>query len=381
MAWGPPLWGAASALMGCPEDGTGRQAGAAMGRDAGQSLQGHVLLHNCSGLGFRNVQEAAWTPGRNGCVMKRRMILCLACALALVWAAEALAGGECMSGYFRTRDRSCPEAVLEAVRPSPKAQPGQETATLQPVVGFLAEVFRADAQERQRLLAKSLSPLAQSLCVEALWRAGLREEARRHAQAKGGEEAFRRCSAQDLAPIDRVRPLANPGDNDLLIGAFMASGRTQHLRNILENFTGASSGMAADALRMGMLLGRSGAGGRKPNTAQAACAKYSCQQDRQPFMRVMTLASASWALQSLGQREALVQQVWTEFFGQDQRLKQVLASEQGLFGNYLTLAATQSALKSEPSLEAYLSGYESLKPGKDLEAVLLSSPMFKKKAP
>ena len=34
----------------------------------------------------------------------------------------------------------------------------------------------------------------------------------------------------------------------------------------------------------------------------AACAKYQCKTDRTKFLRVLTLASAFWALQSLGRQ-------------------------------------------------------------------------------
>src|SRR3978361_1321707 len=98
-----------------------------------------------------------------------------------------------------------------------------------------------------------------------------------------------------------------PRANDLLVGAYMASGETAFIKRILANYASADDGMVADALRVGFLIGKFGPNisppGRTPATLQAACEKYQCKIDRTRFPRLLTLATAIWITQSLSQHD------------------------------------------------------------------------------
>ena len=174
-------------------------------------------------------------------------------------------------------------------------------------------------------------------------------------------------------PLPALRPSTSPGDNDLLIGGYMASGDVRLIRNILENFSTADDSMAADAIRFGLLSSKFGAAlapaGREKRIAAALCDKYACKTDPAKLYRVVTLGTAYWALQSIGQQDERVKSAFTEFFDKTPRLKAILAQEKLGFANYLVAASLEAGLKQGASpyqqaslgtIEEALSKYESL---------------------
>lgn len=150
-------------------------------------------------------------------------------------------------------------------------------------------------------------------------------------------------------PLATVRPTSNPADNDLLIGACMASGDTTFIRRILENFANADDSTASDGLRMGFLQSKFGATlvpkEREPVTVGAAGEKYQCKTDPAKLYRLLTLSSAFWALQSLSQRDDGIRKTLASFFEQDTRLRNLLAVERTSFENYVTLLVLFVPLK------------------------------------
>jgi len=316
--------------------------------------------------------------------MPHKIIALTAVLLLLAGGLAQAAGPSCMESYHTTKSPACVDSTLENLRakPAPTSDKGMDTA--QGAVGFLAEVFRLQPQERSRILRRQAAGLEAWVGLEALCRAGLAAEAAAYAQKTGLAVELPRLEARASRPLLQVRPLARPADNDMLIGAYMASGDVQHLRNILENFTGAADSMVADALRLGLLNGRYGPGlvppGRpKGGVAKGACQKYFCSVDTQAVLRLFTLSSAFWALDSIGRRDKGVQKTLRAFFEGSPRLKHLLAGESAAFGNYVSLAAVHDAMKNDPSIEAFLSGYEKLQPGDELLTALAQSPLFPKK--
>lgn len=305
-------------------------------------------------------------------------------ALLLVCAAgvplQAAGPADCMRAYARTHDPACVDQVLAAVRPSPSAKPGQETMFMQSVVGFLAEILASSPQERRRVQTLPLSPLAREACAEALWRAGQRDEALACLRAGGLAEVARRLTAANPPVLATVRPQMNPSDNDLLIGAYMASGDVRRLRPLLENFGGASDGMAADAFRISHFVGRRDPGDRPGSPTKAACERYDCRRDMRTFLRVLTMASAAWALEDIGRGDAAVARFSEGYYAADARLLRLRDAERQTFANYSTLRLVwSSGVRSEPDVEAYLSGYENLMPAKELFERFRNSRMFQKK--
>ena len=296
----------------------------------------------------------------------------LACLLLPVPAAAA--GGECMNTYYKTRDPACADTLVVNLRPSKGEAPGQENLRYQGIVGFLAEVFRSSPQDRQRLLDMPLQPHVRLVVIEALLRAGLADEASRYARAAGLEPAFKRLAARNLPRPEQVRPRSSSADNDLLIGAFMATGDTRLLHSILANYADTTDAMASDALRMGLLNARYGGRlapkDRPPTTAKAACRKYGCAGDQARILRLVTLSSGFWALTSIGLRDETVHATLQDFFVKDARLKRLLQNEQVVFVRYVDLLEGKNARKGDPAVEAFLSGFENLRPAQELLTLL-----------
>ena len=84
-----------------------------------------------------------------------------------------------------------------------------------------------------------------------------------------------------MPPWRTVSPSSTPADNDLLIGAYMASGDTAFIERILANFSSADDGMAGDAMRLGFMHSKFGPNfapaGRENVMMPAACANINAR--------------------------------------------------------------------------------------------------------
>lgn len=278
--------------------------------------------------------------------MPRIARLAIALMFSSFWSAAPVAAGqECMASYYREKSPGCVDQVLALFRPpNPRPDPSA-------IVGFLAQIFRTSAQERERILKADVSDYAKSVTLLSLHRAGLSDDAQKFATANNLLSQSEKLRAMRLVALDAVRPSAIPADNDLLIGAYMASGNTAFVQRILENYSSSDDAMASDGFRLGLMMSKFGVGftpkGRNAVTTQAACAKYQCKDDQTRFLRVMTLATALWSLQSLSGQDDGVKKTLSDFFASDTRLKNLFAIEQTAFGNYVTAVAVFSAFKDD----------------------------------
>jgi hypothetical protein len=275
--------------------------------------------------------------------------VCTALALTLLTFSPgaAFAGAECMTGYYCTKSPACLDDILAQLGkmpPNPRSEPST-------IIGFLAQIFRASALERQRILTAELSGNVKSAVLISLYRADLVEDAKKFAAANNLSTPPENVRITRLAPLDAVKSSSVPGDNDLLIGAYMASGNAALIQRILENYSSADDAMASDGFRMGLMMSKFGPGlapkGRNPVTPQAACAKYQCKEDQTKFLRVMTLATALWSLQSLSGQDDGIKKTLSDFFGRDTRLKTLFTTEQTAFGNYVAAIAIVAAFKDD----------------------------------
>src|SRR5262249_15947455 len=141
----------------------------------------------------------------------------------------------------------------------------------------------------------------------SLYVAGLVNEAQAFAAANGMVTLSERVRSMHLAPIDAARPSTVPAVNDILIGAYMASGEAWLIRHIVENFLSADDSMVWDSMRIAMLQSQFGPSlapqGHQTRIMQTACEKYQCKADKTKLLRIMTLSSAIWALQSLAAKD------------------------------------------------------------------------------
>jgi hypothetical protein len=332
--------------------------------------------------------------GRENLVSRERIVDVNYGSVRRAWSAFALAflcffsavgvanAQQCMTSYYRAKSPACADEILAQFRkmpPNPRSEPST-------IIGFLAQIFRNSAPERERILKAESSDYVKSVLLLSLYRAGLADDAQKFATANNLSALSEKLRGMRLAALDAVKPSSIPGDNDLLIGAYMASGNTALVQRILENYSSADDAMAADAFRIGLMMSKFGPGlapkGRNPVTAQAACAKYQCKEDQTKFLRVMTLATAFWSLQSLSGQDDGIKQTLSDFFGRDARLKNLFTIEQTAFGNYVTAIAIVAAFKDDhaaadreqayAAMDKSASIYESLGSAKDAFAPMMN---------
>ncbi len=219
----------------------------------------------------------------------------IAIVLLLVQLGPAAAADQnCMSDYYRSKPAGCVDSILSQLRTATRSKSDPST-----VIGFLAQLFVTSPAEKARLLDNEPSDYIRSVDLMALHRAGLAEDARKFADKYQLTALLQKLEAGRLAPLATVIPSSTPADNDLLIGAYMASGDTALIARILENFSSADDGMVSDAMRLGFMNGKFGPSftpkERQNVMAPAACEKYQCKTDPAKFFRVLTLSSAFWA--------------------------------------------------------------------------------------
>ena len=297
--------------------------------------------------------------------MKR--LLYVAIALLGIQCSPAAADQNCMTGYYRTKQPACVDSVLSQMRAGPNADPSA-------VIGFLAQIFSTSPAEKQRILQLEASSYVKSVKLVALYGAGLTEDAQKFAEENQITATLQKIEKNQPAKLAVVRPSSNAADNDLLIGAYMASGDTSFIERILANFSSADDDMAGIAMRMGFMKSKFGpnmtAEGRDNVMAKMACDKYACKTEPAKFFRVLTLASGFWALQSLSSADDGIKKTFTGFFANDPRLKNLFAAEQAAFGNYLTALTMLAVFKPDPkdrdktaeNMSKAASAFENLEP-------------------
>jgi hypothetical protein len=270
-------------------------------------------------------------------------------------------GQECMLGYYRTKTSACADGILADFRQRPQSDPNT-------LIGFLAQLFRTSQPERERILNAETSDQLKTVDVVSLYRAGLPDQAEAFAKANNLSALADKVRTTHLPTLDAVKPSV-PADNDLLVGAFMASGEPAFIQRILASYSDADDGMIGDGLRIGFMMSKFGptlaAKGRKPVIMQVACEKYQCKSDPAKLLRVLTLATALWSLQSLSQQDDQIKSTFNNFFAGDPRLKTLLFVEQNAFANYLTMIVGLAGLPDNPVLSRSAERYEKLQPANE----------------
>jgi len=281
----------------------------------------------------------------------------------------------CMATFYQTRDMACIDQILYSL-PQPSPETPNQAAPINPTaLGFFAEIFRIYPDEKARLLAQYITPETSHYFTEALYMAGLQNEIQAYANEHHTEQELAALQKSKPPTLAQIKPVASPAANDILIGAYMASGNTEYISKILDNFSSASEDMAKDALRIAMVQSKFGPQmappGREPALIKNACQKYKCKENMNDLARVMTLATAFWALQSLGRQDPQIEKTFTEFFEKNPRLNRFVFIEQNAFSNYVVTLALFSAIKNNPNIYKSLSIYESFGPAEEVTAPLM----------
>lgn len=275
----------------------------------------------------------------------------------------------CMATFYQTKDMKCVDTVLNTLGKSANNWEKQPASVPYAAVGFFAEIFSDYPQEREHLLSQDVSSPIKSLYLSALMSAGLTEAAKKYAHRNswnGGEE---KLQAGHVTPLKLVRPKSKPAENDLLIGAYNASGNTDYIAAILENYTNAGDEMVSDAFRVSLMTSHFGAAltpqGRPSTMAAAACKKYNCKTNINDWMQLMTLASADWAVQSLATHDDGIRNTYTNFLNKNAHIKQLMIQEKTAFENYATMLAIFSSIKNNQNINSSLQIYEELGSAQD----------------
>lgn len=145
----------------------------------------------------------------------------------------------------------CVDAYVQALKKTDSKETLKSHANIQALVGFFAYIFKHYPEKKAKLL--EVDPPQQhvkSVYVESLYRAGLPEEAKNYARTNGFDYLIKHFSAKPAAKVDIAIPQI-PSDNDLLIGAYMASGDKNYIAHLFEPLKQVDDGMAKDAIRMG----------------------------------------------------------------------------------------------------------------------------------
>jgi len=306
----------------------------------------------------------------------KRLIQGIAIAVGVALYASAGAAqsqpGDCASTYYRSKSEACLTETLASLRDATSIKPEVNTA----MVGFLAGVIKSTPAMAPKILAAVGPPAMKTTILMALDRAGQDEAARRFAETEKLQAAWAGIESERPPRLNELRPRSVVADNDLMIGAFMATGDSAYIRAILGNFSAASDDQVHDAVRVALMQGSFGETdhrGGYSRLARAVCGKYGCRRDQSEFPRVMTLAAAYWTVGSLAAKDETIRAANLAFLDADPRLKAIERDEEAAFAAYVERLSAWTAAKHNPDLadkaksdDALLSAYENLGPTRDL---------------
>jgi hypothetical protein len=303
-------------------------------------------------------------------MVMKRLMRGIAFAVALS-ASEGLAqtpADDCASTYYRDKSEACLSATLAALSDASSVKPEVNVA----MVGFLAGVITSTPKMEAKILAAVGPPAMKTTILMALDRAGRDEAARSFAQNEHLQAALAGLESERPPRLGEVKPRSAAADNDLLIGAFMATGDPAYIKAILGNFSAATDDQIRDAVRVALMQARFGETDRRggySRLARVLCAKYQCRREFSPFSRVMTLASAYWTLASLAAKDETIRKTSQAFVDADPRVKAIEQNEQEGFAAYIERLSDWNAAKDDPdsadkakSDDALLADYENLGP-------------------
>ena len=297
-------------------------------------------------------------------ILRALFLSCALIALAATPVSAAEKGDDCYAKFYQHKDAQCIATTIKRLNSQGISD---ESGAINPtLIGFFAQTFATDPDLTSIVLDKTASMKTAPLFIAALHKAGMLSQAQAYAEKSGQQEFYTAMRDKNPTPLAEVTPHNNPADNDYLIGAYMASGDVALIKKILANFTTASPQMAADALRISMVMGKFGPTfsppGRNSEIMQFACARYECNKDRADLMRLLTLSSAYWALTSLAPSDAGITAALKETFVDNPQLKDTVAAERVAFSNYAVSIALLAAFPDNADAKTTVSGFESLKP-------------------
>ena len=303
----------------------------------------------------------------------KRLIWAIVVGLALSASAclAAPAGGSCVSKYYHDKSAACLAEALRDLRDRMSVKPDIDFT----MVGFLAALIKTSPAARDEILAAAGPPAMKTIILLALDRAGRDDAARDYGRAAGLQDELEKLEREAPPQLDQIRPRSAATDNDMMTGAFMATGDPTYIATILGNFAAASDDQVADAVRIALMQTRfedSDPHGGYRRLSRVVCAKYDCRRDMTAFSRVLTLASAYWEVNALADDDETVRKARQGFLNADPRVGAIERNEEEAFEAYVDRLAAWTAAKGRPNfpdkagVEQAMSDYENLGPALDL---------------
>lgn len=279
--------------------------------------------------------------------------------------------------FYQTHQFECVDKLLKSLdeMDNPELDPNR----IQNQIGFLAGIVITYPDKIDSILSKKVSQNARSAVIGALYRAGMSEKAVRYAHSSNMFPLFDSYQKSSIPLLAKTYSHYNPGDNDLLIGAFMATGDKIYIENIIHQYKDADDKMVRNALRIAAMQGKFGpellsktrkeiyTREHRENPLKALAIRENWQKYPKESMQTLTMASAFWALSSLAGKHKPIGEVFTDFFSSDSRLNKLANEETNNFTNYIMLSVilpamdnkqnnSDEALKQE--VEQFLTSYE-----------------------
>ncbi len=256
--------------------------------------------------------------------MKKIAIIIIAAAAQLV-SASALEKAGCMNGYYKQKHEKCVQYVLDVIDEVPRDELPLS------VYGFLGGLWLQDNAFDVVLQKKITSKPQQIFYSKLLYLMDERQKAVAYARQYNVHTEYKEVVDGGLPPLKQLKPQAFPGGNDMLIGAFFATGDDYYIENIFTSFEGQKEADIASALRYAYLNASFVPQGYPADKVQDdLCKRYACKKDDTRYLHVLTMASALWALESLSEAHPIIKNKMKNFYQANPHIMKLQASERAL---------------------------------------------------
>ncbi|WP_157059374.1 hypothetical protein [Bathymodiolus septemdierum thioautotrophic gill symbiont] len=230
-------------------------------------------------------------------------------------------------------------------------------------IGFLSGIFKKYPKIRKEILNKSTSKFVQGAFLISLYRANIPNEAEKYAASNLSEKWSNYYKTRILS-LEEVIPRDTPSENDLLLGAFAATGTKQYIYNMLYYFEKENIEKITDAIKVGLLIEKFGPEmtpkkGYKTKITSAFVKKYNAKNDIKSYLHLMTMGVAIWSIRSNMKKDDNLKKLFEDFLSKNKILKPILKSEINYLSNYIVDFIGYNATKSN-ILKKSLDRYESL---------------------
>jgi hypothetical protein len=235
------------------------------------------------------------------------------------------------------------------------------------IIGILSGVFIKDNDCREKILSLSegFSDNTKIIIFTSLFRAELPDIAKTFAQHYFPNYRIEQLKGFGESSIKSV--VLNYDDaskNDLLIGAYFATGDDIYLKNMLHNFKTQKKDKIKDVIRVAMVIEKFGFS-LSPSSHQSKMwesikNKYYSPKNPNSVVNFITMSSLFWALNSIAKNDENVAKYLKSFFV-DNELEAIFLNEQTNFYNYSMALVLSIAKIKDQKINMLVNDYEDLK--------------------